>query len=377
MNTEPKATERIDLTLEKRLQKILGEIDWLGPIEVFRSPATYGREFDLLVRFTPRTGKTVELWIECKDLPRPSMFPYVPLETSFFEDGAKAPRVPTLAAPIVTKRMAEICKAHNWSWIDLAGNFSISVPGTIYLEKTGRRPVHSRPKPVANLSTDESARILRTLLVPENFEKQWTQRSLQDACAPKVSLGKVNSLVSHLRDQAYIEIKTSGGFQLKDPTALLREWREAYKTTEDRKISCYSILSSREIASRVGELNRYMGNTSVVSSLASFTAAEVIAPHVRQPRTWLYSRPENVTELKKALEAKEVQSGANLMILQASDDGVFFMPSRTEDGTPVTNPLQTYLDLWSGGSRGEEAADAIFNQVLKPGWRSTAAAIFE
>jgi hypothetical protein len=35
---------------------------------------------------------------------------------------------------------------------------------------------------------------------------------------------------------------------------------------------------------------------------------------------------------------------------------------------PCTNPVQTYVDLVKAGGRGEEAAEAILEQRLKPAW---------
>ncbi len=34
-----------------------------------------------------------------------------------------------------------------------------------------------------------------------------------------------------------------------------------------------------------------------------------------------------------------------------------------------TNAVQTYVDLYHCGGRGEEAAEALLNQRLKPGWK--------
>ncbi len=106
--------------------------------------------------------------------------------------------------------MAELFEEHGWGWFDLAGNCRISVPGSIYLERTGRPPVHEPPKPNANLHTAAAARVLRALLVPENSGRVWTQMALQKACVLGVSLGLINKMVRPLRDEAWLMGEAGG-----------------------------------------------------------------------------------------------------------------------------------------------------------------------
>jgi hypothetical protein len=35
-----------------------------------------------------------------------------------------------------------------------------------------------------------------------------------------------------------------------------------------------------------------------------------------------------------------------------------------------TNTVQTYVDLWHSGGRGQEAAEAVLEQRLKPEWKA-------
>ena len=67
-----------------------------------------------------------------------------------------------------------------------------------------------------------------------------------------------------------------------------------------------------------------------VVSRMRFSAADIQAPAVRQPRTWLYLDPNVVPEFQAALEAKPVDSGENLIVLIPDDAGVFY---RVERGT--------------------------------------------
>ena len=108
----------------------------------------------------------------------------------------------------------------------------------------------------------------------------------------------------------------------------------------------------------------------VKAAYAAFSAAEILAPAVRQPRQWLMASPDVAGELVKRIDAKPADSGDNLVLLVPPDDGPFF-DAQVRSGSPaVTSPLQTYLDVAHLAGRGEEAAEAIMEQVLKPAWKT-------
>jgi hypothetical protein len=369
MNMKRQDAKNLESSLAVKLERILEGVAWLSAVDVLVNPADYDRAFDLLAGIGLPRGNRIELWVECKDMPKPSRFPYVSLENRFRKDGSKTVRVPTLAAPYISPRMAEMCEKHGWSWFDLAGNCRITVPELLHIERTGNKPVHSRPKREgANLSTHESARILRVLMAPEHAGRRWTQRELQDACEPRVSLGKVNTLVSYLREQAYLLDQKGGGLRMHDYEGLLKEWREVYAYQEHRQLNCFSLSDRKSIFKKLAGLGAESSAREVPACLASFTAADELAPHVRQSRLWLYVRARDTREIQRLLEAKEVDTGANLILLEAADEGVFENIHFGNEGVPTTSALQSYLDLWQAGGRGEEAASAILNQCLKPAW---------
>ena len=101
---------------------------------------------------------------------------------------------------------------------------------------------------------------------------------------------------------------------------------------------------------------------------AAFSAADLQAPAVRQPRTWLYLDPNIEQEFQSVVEAKSVDSGENLVVLIPDDRGVFYRAEPGGNRAACTNAVQTYVDLAHSGGRGEEAADAILQQRLKPAW---------
>jgi hypothetical protein len=359
----------LERALEQKLTELLESVPWLGKWQVTRNPADFDRSWDLLAARHQPGKPDLELWVDCRTDPRPSQFPYVNVHREFQEHKVKRVRASVFAAPYISPRMAEICEEHGWSWFDLAGNCRISVPEVLHLERKGSDPVYARPRPSANLATPEAARVIRALLVPENAGTRWTQQALRVHCQPNVSVGLVNKVVRHLRDEAFLEEGADGGFKLHDPLKLLFAWRIAYRFDRHQRQGYFTIKQGRSLREALAGLELVPNGEA---AYAAFSAAEFQAPHVRQPKTWLYLSPSLEEEFCKEVEAKQVDSGENLVVLTPDDDGVFYAGDRGIAGDnrlPATNPVQTYVDLFHCGSRGEEAAEAILEQNLKPEWK--------
>lgn len=344
-----------------KLRELLGSASWLEGWVVERYPSLPGKEFDLLAKLPIRGRKPVELWVQCKSDPRPSLFPYI-----FVSSEATPPPVRVFAAPYISPNMARTCEENGWGWFDLAGNCRLEIPGALLLERKGNAPVHEPPRPSANISSAESARVIRALLVPDNAGRRWAQREMQLHCKPSVSLGLVNKVVRYLRDEAFIET-SDDGFRVRDPQKLLFAWRDAYRFDRHNQRRYFTLKRGPELKQALLSLESITGGHA---AYCAFSAADFQAPHVRQPRTWLFIGADWEEECATALDAKIVDTGENLMVLIPDDFGVFYGQESLGESLACTNPVQTYVDLWHGGNRGQEAAEALLNQKLKPEWKA-------
>ena len=162
MNTTRYSGSALERAAAAKLGELLESVPWLKGWAVERHPARQNDGFDLRVTVPIPSGRTIELLVQCKSDPRPSQFPYV-----VFGSPADRQPVKVFAAPYISPNMAQTCQDSGWSWFDLAGNCRLDVPGLLLLERQGNEPVHEPPRPRANLSTPESARVVRALLVPE------------------------------------------------------------------------------------------------------------------------------------------------------------------------------------------------------------------
>ena len=368
MNSRSLSGVALEKALAAKLDALLRGVVWLRGWQVQHVARAADAEFDLLATLPLPGGGKAALCVECKRELRPSVFRMV-ADKTFSPAGRPKVVVPVLALPWVSPRMAELCAEHGWSWFDLAGNYRLDVPGLLQLQHAGNEPVHARPRPTANLSTPEAGRVLRALLLPDNAGTRWTQREMQKHCEPNVSLGLVNKVVRHLRDEAFIETGEDGGFRLRDPLKLLFAWRDAYRFDRHERRGYFTLSQGQKLRDVLALLDLRTGG---FAAYAAFSAADFQAPHVRQPKTWLYVREQDISLFEELVEAKRVDSGENLVVLIPDDDGVFSLGdggTMGDNRMRCTNVVQTYVDLCHSGGRGGEAAEALLNQRLKPEWK--------
>ena len=178
----------------------------------------------------------------------------------------------------------------------------------------------------------------------------------------KVSLGQVSNVKSLLEDREWLR-SSDTGLLLKDPESLLSEWSKNFNSRKNEPRNYYTLKSIAEIEAGLaktceGEVTAY--------ALTGFSGAARYAPAVRYQRVMAYVS-RDVESIAKILSLKEVDSGANVALFIPYDEGVLY-GARQIDGICIASPVQVYLDLFVVKGRGEEAAKAILDEVIRRSW---------
>ncbi|HTB80643.1 MAG TPA: hypothetical protein VK717_07125 [Opitutaceae bacterium] len=381
VNIDRLTSLEVERLCAEKLRALLSEVFMDSKVDVSDSSARE-QGIDFIAKLKVPNGPKLEFLVECKAQPRPSLIPEVP-------GGIRAANVPAVsidrrfnpdrslqsvrswvyAAPFVSPRLAEVCWERGWGWFDLAGNCRIAVPGLFYMDRKGNQPVHQTSRAEGNLGSPEAAQVVRALLKTEHSGVRWSgptsQRALKDLTEPGVSLGLVNKIVAHLRNEGHLAEQADGSLRVTDPEKLLLAWRNAYRFDRIPQKEWFTLLKNADIEKAMREINA--GNETRVA-WAAFSAAERQAPMVRQPKFWLMAMEDHVDWIREMLKASAVDSGANLTLLIPPDRG-YLAGAKEEDHAGVcTHPLQTYVDTWHAGGRGQEAADAVLDRRLRPAW---------
>ena len=219
-------------------------------------------------------------------------------------------------------------------------------------------------KPKAEVSalrsmfSPKAAAILRLLMAEPG--RPWRVAELAETA--QVSLGHVSSVRKALSAREWITVDNKG-MALKNPHALIAEWRENYRKPLGKRVTMYSLLHGRSLRDALsGVLNRDPSRPLV--AYGSHSAASWYTPSVGNGLSNFYTDEKGAELLTSTLELMQVPTGGNVSLVIVKDTTLFADADEPEPGVVCVNPLVTYLDLWNGDDRDQEGAEYLGKEVF-------------
>lgn len=261
-------------------------------------------------------------------------------------------------APYISEASAKALEEKHYSYMDLSGNCYILTRRIIicfggnpnkFIEKREKKNYFSK-------SSEAASAIMRTIL--DKPYACWQVRVLSEITGK--AIGMVSNVKSFLRERDWIE-EYPHGFELRNIKELLIAWAKEYHQKDARVFEFYSLDSIAEMEQKIAIWSANHDNSAL---LGGFSAAARYAPTVRYKKIDVYVEQQAFDEFIRDMELQSVNSGGNVVITIPHDETpcMFF---REINGTYVTSPVQTIIDLLDNVSRGEEAAEAIMNKEYK------------
>ena len=265
--------------------------------------------------------------------------------------------------PVISSRVAEIARRHDVSYMDYAGNCRIvDRAAGLLITRSGipNDASKGRPKTTAPFAP-KSSRIVRAML-HEPF-RGWQVRELAEHPDVGVSMGLASRVTQTLVRESYATVRNRLLY-LTQARALLTAWTGKYPGPSMR----LKFYMRGDTAKTEREISAWCEASNISYALAEFSAAWRHAPVVRYSTSSLYVDPKalrlsQLESLSRRCGAREVDAGANIMLLVPFDESVF--AQRTPGPEQATSALQTYLDLQSMAGRGSDAAEALFEKHLR------------
>jgi DNA-binding transcriptional ArsR family regulator len=260
------------------------------------------------------------------------------------------------AAPYISERTREICRSQGVGYLDLVGDAYLRY-GSVLVDRvsTRGRPIEKRS--LRTLFAPKATRVLRELL--QSPKEPTTITKLAEACS--MSPAGVYLVVSLLETKGFVKRGDDRSIVLEEPDRLLRTWAENWTVERNRVSRFFSFeRGPEEIISRIAETAKRLGADYALTGMAG---AALSAPFVRYGDVWFYAR-EGKDRLIEALDLRPVGSGANVVVLDAYDEGVF-SGMREVRGVRVVSDIQLFVDLFKFPARGEEQAEEIFARAIK------------
>jgi hypothetical protein len=350
-----KTLSEVEAATEQALTDCLSEVPFLRDIRRLESWGDRLRP-DLVMEVDLPIGKQL-LVAEVRGAGQPrlareavnQLLRYLQLESSAYG---------IFVAPYISPESAEICRQEGLGYLDLAGNCYLAF-GQVFIRKECRPNPFVQRRDLRTLYSPKAERVLRVLLERPNKARK-TEALATEA---RVSLGQVANVKRLLADREWIQVGADG-FRLSEPERVLAEWGGNYNPHRNQVVDFYT---AKEIPEVEYELAGVGASDETRSTLTGFSGAARLAPFVRYSRVTAYV-PGSVDRIASRLGLKQVTSGSNVGLIVPYDEGVFYEAEDVQ-GTRIVSPIQLYLDLRAMKGRGEEAANALLEEVIKPRWQ--------
>ena len=259
-----------------------------------------------------------------------------------------------IVAPYISAEGATVCRDIGIGFIDLSGNCLLHLDG-LYVERTGFSNKFRKPREIQSLFSPKSSRVIRCLL--SDPKRAWTLKGLSSETG--VSIGLIHRLAVALEDNLFAEKKLAR-LQLEDPAHLLEVWREEYRR-RPRKWARY-VVRIGAVEECVTKLKMAAIQNRVRYALSGPSGASLISAYLNPSLVHVYVDGLK-SEFLEELNANPVTSEGNFLVRVAEQENEF-IGAREVNGLCVVSDLQLYLDLWSMGGRGQEAAEDLRRQRL-------------
>ena len=264
---------------------------------------------------------------------------------TYLQDPRSANRV--VVAPYLSPAVRGRLQEAGLGFIDLTGNIRIvlSSPG-LFIEASGADVNPDRQhRPSRSLRGSKAGRIVRVLV-----DRKDPPGVRELAGLTGVNPGYVSRIATLLDEQALIERSGRGRILSVDWSRLLECWsRDAPLSSRGEQTACLGPRGIRALISRLGKSNlRYsVTGTLAVSEFAPVAATRLAVVYV-----------ESVDDAVSTLDLRIAERGANVILIEPEDDGVF-EGSTLRNGLNVVAVSQAAADLLTSPGRGPAEAEAL------------------
>lgn len=318
-----------------------------------------GREIDLLVHLDVQSRHRV-LVCEVKSDGQPRNVRMALQQLRNYLAHFDKQATPVLIAPYLSPEAQALCREEGAGYLDLHGNAHIVFDG-VFIERIVEGKPRVERRELKSLFKPKSGQVLRLLL--RDPSRPWRVAELAEEAS--VSIGHVSNVRSGLLAREWAQVSKDGLF-LSNPDALLDAWRDEYEPPAGKRIGFYTTLHGTAFE----EAARHAFSSSEEPAnaiLASFSAAQWLAPYTRTGSQYFYADSEGLEKLKFHLKLSPVSKGENVVVTLPKDKGLFHDAIEPVNGIICTSVVQTYLDLTAAGERGGEAAEHLRRERLA--WR--------
>ncbi|MFC4299273.1 type IV toxin-antitoxin system AbiEi family antitoxin [Castellaniella hirudinis] len=347
---------KVEQQAANALRHILSEVPAIEHLEV-RHVAAKDQGVDLLAHIDT-SGRRYTLVAGVKSGGQPRQIRPALLMLKDYAARQSEPVTSVLVAPYLSAEAQDLCREYEVAYLDLEGNARLAF-GTFFISRQLSSKPAAERRALRSLFKPKSAQVLRQLL--REPARPWKVTDLSEAAG--VSLGHVSNVRTALLDREWAQVSDDGVF-LSQPNMLLDAWRKAYEPPAGQCQGFYTTVHGAMLTDAIRTLPPCSSRTGRIA-LASFSAAQWLAPYGRTGTQYFYTDAAGLEQLREALQLVPAGKGENVFVTVLDDPGLFRDTVEPASGVCCTSPVQTYLDLARAGERGQEAADHLRQECLQ------------
>ena len=353
-NTDMRGNTMQESKIAKELEKSIGHLLPVPGLEVFIEHEG-SRRWDLFIK-ADYQGLCFDIIVEAVSL---NSLPAFKNKVNRLKSTALGEHtVPVLAAPYLSPDRQALCREAGIYFMDLSGNVFIA-HGSFYVERIGFPNKYPEKRQRRYAFSDKASLILREML--KDPKRQWGIREL----AEKIGLdpGYVSRMAKSLSESGYA-MRTNGKVKIRSPKEILDDWVRAYDLKRNEHHRFFILAPDvKSILRRIQEINLPRECKYALSVQAG---AGLVAPHAVYKEVHLYiSERQSIDIFRNALDLKEADQGANLVLMRPYYKHSVFYDSHEIEGLSVVSDIQLYLDLYGYPVRGREQAEHLYDKRLK------------
>ena len=160
----------------------------------------------------------------------------------------------------------------------------------------------------------------------------------------------------------YIEKKVN--IKVINPTRLLKAW--SY-TTSIRELEKIEFTAAERPQFIIKKISSILSKNNIKHAFTLFSATEILSPYVTPSETHLYILEKDKERINKLFKKESILPAQKGNIICFIADENYFYNMQNINNYDIISTPQLYVDLFSYGGRGEDAAQNLL-EAIKNVW---------
>ena len=267
--------------------------------------------------------------------------------------------VPIVVAPYIGVKQGQILRNADISWIDISGNFRISVPPRVFLERTGNKNKFPDTAPIKKIFQGVSGLVSRALLSnPKGFRTQYELVDFINKRNGKITNSTVSRIIKKLCDELLV-IKEKTEIKTVDAEQLLERLQKSYNLfSENQNSYRFAVDDEQKFLQTLRSTVEYVSYGFYAAQLKGLATTDQMCVVVR-----------DLEQLRKRFRSYSAilepdSEFGNLIIIETNEPGIWFNIGY-EKATMVVDDIELYLEMMVDKPRGPKIAEILKEKILE------------